>query len=159
MLDVLQSSSEVDQFTCGVIGYFFKEGSEEGETPTFYVVIASVYSLANICRSETIGRLAFFADATYDPCFESTFKVLSMGVPDSNAHTNLVSMCFSTDESSFGFAFQTKAVIRATEWLFSRDLSFQIDALDLSELREETDHAPPSEYYCTESSVQLREFF
>ncbi|MEL7341516.1 MAG: hypothetical protein AAGM67_13630 [Bacteroidota bacterium] len=72
-----ESGGNFDQFTTGVIGYFFADEREvelDGKS-SFYAVIASFYSLANVLRAEYKGRLVFYSDATYDPCYENTFKV------------------------------------------------------------------------------------
>ncbi|MEL7342721.1 MAG: hypothetical protein AAGM67_19710, partial [Bacteroidota bacterium] len=66
---------ESDEYTSGVLGYFLDDSTSEENCPSFYCVFGSAYSLANIVRSESVNRLTFYSDATYDPCYEDKFKV------------------------------------------------------------------------------------
>ncbi|MEL7343117.1 MAG: hypothetical protein AAGM67_21715, partial [Bacteroidota bacterium] len=108
-----------------------------------------------------MGRLTFYSDATYDPCYEDTFKVLSLGVVDNNGHIHLVALTFASDESQYGFAFMMNAVTKATEFLFSSPLSFEIDCVNTPPLLSNPEVTEPVEsgYYSADSSNSIRSYF
>lgn len=87
-----------------------------------------------------------------------------MGVQDSNSHTHPVAVAFASDESQNGFAFLMKAVVRATEWIFSGELKIPVDALPLTNLQQDLSEAADnlnntSSYYRSEESCSIRDYF